>query len=133
MLRIWFSKGTEYLNEFVNVLYEAIQNTGLQADEKIRFTLERILNIWKDRKLFTDEVIEKYRNILHHPEKKFDINPDDNILRSPLAAISQLRSPQAETNANSSPNENQKKRKLITQLKVIRSLKKKVFLTQPFS
>jgi hypothetical protein len=103
----------------VSVLYEAMQNTGQKADEKIRFTLERILNIWKDRKLFTDEVIDKYRHILHHPDRKVEINTDDNILRSPVASnqLQKSLSP-ANTDANVSPTETQRKRKLISQLKV---------------
>ena len=59
-------KGQEYQNEFTtNILLEAIQSTSLVADSKLRFTLERILNIWKDRKIYPDEKIEELKKILH--------------------------------------------------------------------
>lgn len=35
------------------------------SDSKTRFSIERILNIWKDRKIYRDDTIEKYRKILH--------------------------------------------------------------------
>ncbi len=58
-------KGYEYLKEFANVLPESIENTAKYADTKIRFTLERILNIWKDRKICDDEMIDQLKSILH--------------------------------------------------------------------
>lgn len=86
-------KGTEYMNEFtLNILLEAIQNTAIKADSKMRFTLERILNIWKDRKLFNDKLVEQLRNALHNPDKINIDNMDDNILRSPPATASSTQS-----------------------------------------
>jgi regulator of Ty1 transposition protein 103 len=58
-------KGNEYLKEFVTVLPSAIENTAKYADAKLRFTLERILNIWKDRKIYADETINDLKNTLH--------------------------------------------------------------------
>ena len=58
-------KGYEYLQEFGNVLPESIESTAKYSDDKMRFTLERILNIWKDRKIYPDESIENLRRILH--------------------------------------------------------------------
>jgi regulator of Ty1 transposition protein 103 len=78
-------KGTEYQIEFTtNILLEAIQSTSLAADSKLRFTLERILNIWKDRKIFPDNRIEQFKSALHNPDKVTIDNIDDNILRSPV-------------------------------------------------
>jgi regulator of Ty1 transposition protein 103 len=58
-------KGNEYGKEFATVLEEAIDNTSKFSDEKVRFTIERILNIWKDRRIYPDEAIEKYKRIIH--------------------------------------------------------------------
>lgn len=58
-------KGDEYLNEFATVLAEAIDDASRVSDSKTRFSIERILNIWKDRKIYRDDTIEKYRKILH--------------------------------------------------------------------
>ena len=86
-------KGQEYQNEFTtNILLEAIQSTSLVADSKLRFTLERILNIWKDRKIFPDNQIEQFKSALHNPEKVTIDNLDDNILRSPTSGISSNKS-----------------------------------------
>ncbi len=115
---IFKSKGTEYMHEFVSVLYEALQNTAVNSDEKVRFTLERILNIWKDRKLFTDDVIEKYRHILHNPNKKVEISTDDNILRSPVAQSVAAETSAVASSDTTSPVDNFRKRKLFSQLKV---------------
>ena len=50
-------KGTEYMDQFgVGPLAEAIENTAKFSDDKMRFTLERIFNIWKDRKVRTNEI-----------------------------------------------------------------------------
>ena len=37
------------MSEFLKALPEAIENTSRLADTKLRFTLERIFNIWKVR------------------------------------------------------------------------------------
>lgn len=58
-------KGNEYMKEFSDVLVDAIENTARYSDNKTRFTLERILNIWKDRKIYSEEVIDSYRKVLH--------------------------------------------------------------------
>jgi regulator of Ty1 transposition protein 103 len=54
-------KGNEYMKEFAEPLNEAIENTAKYSDEKIRFTLERILNIWKDRKIYPDDKIDQLK------------------------------------------------------------------------
>ena len=65
MLQNSRKKGYEYMTEFSAVLGDAIENTAKYSDEKVRFTLERILNIWKDRKIYPDEKIEELKKILH--------------------------------------------------------------------
>ena len=65
MLQNSRKKGYEYMTEFATVLVDAIENTAKYSDEKVRFTLERILNIWKDRKIYPDEKIEELKKILH--------------------------------------------------------------------
>ena len=63
-------KGTEYMNEFTYALEKAVENTALHADDKVCFTIERILNIWKDRKIYTEEVINNLKKILHGNKNK---------------------------------------------------------------
>lgn len=62
-------KGSEFLKEFSLLLPEAIENTSKSADSKSRFTLERIFNIWKDRRIYPDDVIKKFKVILHSQPK----------------------------------------------------------------
>jgi len=68
--------GSEYLDAFCNVLVDALQDLSVCSDDKTRFTIERILNIWKDRKLYTESVTEDFIRVLH---KK-----DDKSLNSPM-------------------------------------------------
>lgn len=75
-------KGYEYMKEFSPVLEQAIENMSRYSDSKTyRFTIERILNIWKERKIFPDATIEKYKNILHateaNPNSSASASPDD--------------------------------------------------------
>ena len=65
MLQNSRKKGYEYLQEFSKPLSEAIENTAKYSDDKLRFTLERIFNIWKDRKIYPDEKIEEFKKVLH--------------------------------------------------------------------
>lgn len=58
-------KGSEYLKEYSNMMQDAIEDIAKYSDDKTRFTVERILNIWKDRKIYPDEQIEKFRQKLH--------------------------------------------------------------------
>lgn len=54
--------------KFISFLFynkKAMEDTGRVSDSKTRFSIERILNIWKDRKIYPDEQIERYRRILH--------------------------------------------------------------------
>ena len=74
-------KGTEFLKEFLTVLPEAVENAASFADKKMRFTLERILNIWKDRKIYPDENIENLKSILHKTKFIGD-SPDDPVDKS---------------------------------------------------
>jgi regulator of Ty1 transposition protein 103 len=67
-------KGDEYLNEFSTVLNEAIQSSASTADDKTKFTLERILNIWKDRKIYPDKTIDKFKATLHSGKNESTVN-----------------------------------------------------------
>ncbi|RNA41091.1 regulation of nuclear pre-mRNA domain-containing 1B-like isoform X1 [Brachionus plicatilis] len=75
-------KGNEYLKEFSNIMSDAIGDIAKYSDDKTRFTVERILNIWKDRKIYQDDQIEKFRQKLHStkslisPEKSPSCRPD---------------------------------------------------------
>lgn len=62
-------KGNEFLKEFLVALPDAIEDTSKMADSKTRFTLERIFNIWKDRKIYPDETIKKLKTVLHAQPK----------------------------------------------------------------
>ena len=76
-------KGAEYMTEFLPVLNDAIENTAKYSDEKVRFTLERILNIWKDRKIFADEELEKMRKTLHETKQIDQLNSPPLTTDSP--------------------------------------------------
>lgn len=73
-------KGPEYSNEFGTVLQEAFNDVALKADDKMKISLGRILNIWKERKVYSEETIEKYKQSIHQVK----LNEDDNVLRSPV-------------------------------------------------
>ncbi len=78
-------KGSEFLKEFLNVLPQAIENTSRVADTKSRFTLERIFNIWKDRRIYNDETIKKFRDVLHsQPKLNETSSPTSKITVAPL-------------------------------------------------
>lgn len=78
-------KGSEYLKDFANIMLEAIENISKYSDDKIRFTIERILNIWKDRKIYPDESIDKYKAKLHSTKAihNLDSPPLLNTANSP--------------------------------------------------
>ncbi len=84
-------KGYEYMKEFSNVLPQAIENTSKYADTKMRFTLERILNIWKDRKIFEDDTIDKFKALLHSTNSLVS-SPDSSQLK--LLTVSNLENDQ---------------------------------------
>ncbi len=54
-------KGSEFLKEYLLALPEAIENASRSADSKTRFTLERIFNIWKDRHIYPDDTIKRFK------------------------------------------------------------------------
>lgn len=91
-------KGEEYLKEFTNVLEQAIENTSRFSDSNTRFTLERILNIWKDRKIYQDETIEKYRKLIHTAAKN---NPSPS--NGSTAHTTDFKKPN-ETSTSTTPN-----------------------------
>ena len=60
-------KGDEYTLEFADghTLARAFEATAKSSDDKQRFTLERILNIWKDRRILADDKIAELKRKLH--------------------------------------------------------------------
>ena len=95
MLQNSRKKGYEYMTEFSSVLPDAIENTAKFSDEKdkVRFTLERILNIWKDRKIYPDEKIEELKKILHGTKSVETLNSpplvddEDKKMKKPTSKI----------------------------------------------
>lgn len=96
-------KGTEYMKEFAEPLNEAIENTAKYSDEKIRFTLERILNIWKDRKIYPDDKIDQLKKVLHS-------TPSMANLRSPPLDESPQKSNKKPSNSKPPEDEIKKKK-----------------------
>lgn len=85
-------RGAEFMKEFLAVLPDAIENTSRHADTKMRFTLERILNIWKDRKIYPDETIDELKVILHSQPKCEDSSPNDHNEKAPSKVASVTKS-----------------------------------------
>ncbi len=56
------------------MLPQAIEDTSRVADTKSRFTLERIFNIWKDRRIYNDEAIKKFKDVLHAQPKLSEVD-----------------------------------------------------------
>lgn len=80
-------KGSEFLKEFSLLLPEAIENTSRSADSKTRFTLERIFNIWKDRRIYPDDVIKRFKVILHaQPKLSEEASPPAEEVTSKASA-----------------------------------------------
>lgn len=114
-------KGEEYLKEFTHVLEQAIENTSRFSDSNTRFTLERILNIWKDRKIYQDETIEKYRKLIHTAAKNNPSPPNGSTApttdfkkpnETSTSVTPNKQQPTDSSNKPSAIAEDQKKRKL---------------------
>jgi regulator of Ty1 transposition protein 103 len=86
-------KGNEYLNEFDKALNEAFENTTKYSDNKILFTLERILNIWKDRKIYSEKRLDDLKAIIHTTTSISDLQSP------PLDDVSKADSEEAKTNS----------------------------------
>ncbi len=88
------------MKDFLIHLADAIENTAKYADTKMRFTLERILNIWKDRKIYPDEKINEFKRILH--STKFiglsPTEPDASKTSKSKSKIPNTKSTKPETN-----------------------------------
>ena len=115
-------KGTEFLKEFLAVLPEAVENAASFADTKMRFTLERILNIWKDRKIYPDENIEGLKSILHKTKFIGDspVDPNDQVDKSKesKSKITITRIPRSTDSPNKpKPNEMENRKRKVDEAK----------------
>lgn len=73
-------KGPEFSKDFGTVLPEAYKHTAKDADEKIKQTLERILNIWGERGVYDKDFIKIMRHSLkgrsqHSSKAKSSLSP----------------------------------------------------------
>lgn len=100
-------KGSEFMSEFLKALPEAIENTSRLADTKLRFTLERIFNIWKDRKIYRDEKIKEFKEILHSQPKCDDDSSDttDKSLTPSKSKITITKLTRSDSNGNQKKND----------------------------
>ena len=57
-------KGPEYRVEFVRVLPQAFQLVSREKDSSLQRSVERIVNIWEERKVFDGETVGKLRSLL---------------------------------------------------------------------
>jgi regulator of Ty1 transposition protein 103 len=114
-------KGYEYMNEFSHALSEAFEDIVKYSDDKTLFTLERILNIWKDRKIYADEKIENLRNALHTSKPKssssISTSNGDSLTKMAIKSDSPklANTARKSISSDSMPNNN-KVRKLSSQL-----------------
>lgn len=100
-------KGSEFMKEFLNALPQAIENTSKVADTKSRFTLERIFNIWKDRKIYPDETIKKLKTTLHSQPKCDGDSPEENKTTNGIVSNGKSR----ENPSQNTPKKEELKRK----------------------
>jgi len=104
-------KGNEFMKEFLNLLPDAIENTSKMADSKTRFTLERIFNIWKDRKIYPDETIKKLKTILHS-QPKVDENVNDSLENDQTKKTINNKTPNKNNKSDNDKKENEKEQKI---------------------
>lgn len=55
-------KGPEYAKEFGNVLSKAFQFVGKSSDQKTEHGLNRLLNVWQERGVYSPAQLESFRN-----------------------------------------------------------------------
>ncbi|CAI9735374.1 Hypothetical predicted protein [Octopus vulgaris] len=60
-------KGPEFSKDFGTILPNAYKHTAKDADDKIKQTLERILNIWGERGVYDKDFIKVMRHSLNSP------------------------------------------------------------------
>lgn len=98
-------KGPEYLKEYSSLMLDAIEDIAKYSDEKIRFTVERILNIWKDRKIYPDEQIEKFRQKLHGTKSLFspEKSPSSRVEKTKMSLKDEVQKELAENSSIRAP------------------------------
>lgn len=57
-------KGTEFKTEFVKVLPRAFQLVSKEKVDSLRKSVERVVSVWEERKVFDAEVIVRLKSIL---------------------------------------------------------------------
>ena len=64
-------KGPEYTKEFNLVLKSAFEFVSKGADDKMLQSLDRIINIWKERNIYDSNTLSEFRK---HVRPKLDEN-----------------------------------------------------------
>lgn len=57
-------KGAEYKNEFVKLLPRALQLVTREKKDSLQKSVERIVSVWEERKVFEQDVIVRFKTIL---------------------------------------------------------------------
>lgn len=57
-------KGPEYKSEFTRILPRALQLVSREKDNSLLKSVERIVNVWEERKVFEADVIIRFKSIL---------------------------------------------------------------------
>lgn len=57
-------KGLEYKNEFGKLLPRALQLVAREKEGPLQKSVERIISVWEDRKVFEPDVIIRFKSIL---------------------------------------------------------------------
>lgn len=57
-------KGPEFKTEFGKVLPRALQHLSREKDESFRKSVERVIGVWEERKVFEPEAIVRFKSML---------------------------------------------------------------------
>lgn len=57
-------KGPEFRTEFGKVLPRALQYVSREKDESFRKSVERVISVWEERKVFEPDTIVRFKSML---------------------------------------------------------------------
>lgn len=57
-------KGPEFRTEFSKVLPRAFQHISQEKDESFRKSVERVISVWEERKVFESDAIIRFKSML---------------------------------------------------------------------
>jgi regulator of Ty1 transposition protein 103 len=69
-------KGSEFKTEFSKVLPRALQFMSQEKDESFRKSVERVISVWEERKVFEPDTIVRFKSMLG---KHFQLGPSSDV------------------------------------------------------